>query len=89
MLSKNVFNLFFVSFFFKLITNDNVFKQILQICVLQITQNNPSHSKLLNIKNIVIWIISEGFSCWSKHAFMWRLQGISEDWFSEVLTTPC
>ena len=54
MLSKNVFNLFFVSFFFKLITNDNVFKQILQICVLQITQNNPSHSKLLNIKNIVI-----------------------------------
>ena len=50
---------------------ERVFQQRLWICVLQIIPNNTSHPKSLMVINyVIIWIIFEDFSSWSKHAFV-------------------
>ena len=45
-------------------------KVCLQRCGLQLMQNSTS-SKSQIISYIIMWIIFEGFFCWSKHGFLW------------------
>ena len=47
--------------FYSKIARNWVYKQSLQICVLQIMQNNASHPKSLIINHVIIGIIFEGF----------------------------
>ena len=61
--------------------------KVCKFIVLQIIQNSTSHPKLLIINYIIIRIIFEGFTCWSKHAFMWRLQK-TEIFWSKWLKQP-
>ena len=61
------------TYFYLEIAENWVFKQNLQICVLQIMQNNIIYPKSQIINYIIIQIF-EWFSYWSKHVFMWRFQ---------------
>ena len=78
---KNVLIFFFLFLF---LVNNQLYKvarrclskQSLQICVLQIMQNNLSNPKPLMINHIIIWIIFGGLSCWPKYGFKWRLHKI-------------
>ena len=45
--------------FYSKIARNWVYKQSLQICVLQIMQNNTSHPKSLIMNHVIIWIIFE------------------------------